>query len=106
MFREIAGNFDDAQHVAGVRQGDDKDCRLRSIFHLTTAGLGGICAPSVRVGAKKLVKEERAVPSSEPTQTRNQSQEAEAQNVTAELVRELVGALDDAIPPGEKSFTP
>ena len=97
----IAGNFDNTQHVAAVRQGDNKRCHLRCIFHSLTSGLGGICAPSIRVGAKKPVKEESAVPFSEPTQTRNEIQQIEAQNVADELSRELFGDLDDLILSGD-----
>jgi hypothetical protein len=101
VFREIAGDFDDAQHVAGVRQGGNKRCRLRRTFRSPTTGSGGICAPSIRVGAKKPVKEESAVLSSEPTQTRNERQEVEAQNAVHDLLRELLGGLDDAILPDD-----
>jgi hypothetical protein len=93
----IAGDFDNAQHVAAVRQKANKRYCLRCIFHSLATGLGGICARSIRVGAKKPVKEESAVPFSEPTQTRNEIQQIEAQNVADELSRELFGDLDDLI---------
>ena len=41
------------------------------------------------------------MPSSEPTQTRNERQEVEAQDVTHELLRELLNGLNDAILPDD-----
>jgi hypothetical protein len=45
--------------------------------------------------------EESAVPFSEPTQTRNESQETKGQNTTDELLRELLDGLNNAIVPGD-----
>jgi len=41
------------------------------------------------------------VPFSEPTPTRNEIQQIEAQNTTDELLRELLDGLNDAIVPGD-----
>jgi hypothetical protein len=60
--------------------------------------LRGVCTLFIRVGAKKIAKEESAVPFSEPTQTRNERDQLEAQEMADdELWGELFGSLDALI---------
>lgn len=61
----------------------------------------GVCALDIRVGAKKLVKEESAVSISELIQTTSERQETKGQNMADGLVRELFDELNDLILAGD-----
>jgi hypothetical protein len=94
---KIAGNFDNTLHVVGVGQVGNEGYRIRRVSSLTNERLRGVCTLFIRVGAKKFAKEESAVPFSDPTQTRNQRDQTEAQEMADDLLGELFGSLDALI---------